>query len=402
MPTTEIASEVSKKKTATESLPEIAVNRDALLAELSIAAGIVETKTTIPILSSFLLVADENGLQITATDLDRSIVAPVPAKVKKTGSVCVPARKLYDYVKLLPRGSEITLKTLENHWVQIRSGRSNTKMVGMSRANYPQVPGIGDRSTVKLPVYALKQLIAQTSFAISRTESRYTLNGALLGITPEKLFMVATDGHRLAFSEKNEGVAGVEKLFKEGENRFTLLIPARAIDDLNAILSATNLEHVSFASDENSIYFIVGQRRYATRRLNGQFPNYEAVMPRENHNSFVVSVTELEHAIKRVATFADERSGAIRLSIAENSLTFAAASTENGESNETVETIYDKDKPAIVIGFNPSYILDILKALGGKGEIKVKLKNGQSACRLEPEGGGLDTNAVFVIMPMRA
>jgi DNA polymerase III subunit beta len=399
MPTLELEKEVSNDKTAMESLPEIVINRDALLAELAVAAGIVETKTTIPILSNFLFVANEKGLQITATDLDRSIVTPVPAKVKKPGAVCIPARKLYDYVKLLAPGAEITLKTLDNHWVQIRSGRSNTKMVGMARANYPQVAEIGDRKTINLPVYAIKQLITQTSFAISRTESRYTLNGALLGIEAQKLTMVATDAHRMAISEKNESIAGVERLFKAGENHFKILIPARAIDDLSTMLSVTEAAEISFTFDDTNIYFIVGHRRYTSRLLAGQFPNYEAVIPRGNNNTFVVSVAEVERAVKRVATFADERSGAIKLSIGQNSLTFSATSTENGESEETVETTYDKDP--IVIGFNSAYILDFLKALGGKGEIKFCMKDGQSAGLLKPEGEGLETSVVCIIMPMR-
>lgn len=399
MPTTlEIEKEVSNDKTAMESLLEIVINRDALLAELAVAAGLVETKTTIPILSNFLFVANETGLQITATDLDRSIVAPVPAKVKKPGAVCIPARKLYDYVKLLAPGTEITLKTLENHWVQIRSGRSNTKMVGMPRTNYPQVADIGNRKTFNLPVCAIKQLIAQTSFAISRQESRYTLNGALLGIEAEKLYMVATDGHRMAVSEKNECIAGVETLFKAGANHFTILIPARAIDDLSTLLSVTEAAEISFTFDDTNIYFIVGHRRYSSRLLVGQFPNYEAVIPRVNNNTFVVSVAEVERAVKRVATFADERSGAIKLSIGQNSLSFSANSTENGESEETVETTYDKEP--IVIGFNSAYILDFLKALGNKGEVKFCLKDGQSAGLLKPEGEGLD-GAICVIMPMR-
>jgi DNA polymerase-3 subunit beta len=399
MPTTEIEKEVSNDKTAMDSLPEIVINRDALLDAISVAAGIVEPKTTIPILSNFLFVAGMNGLEITATDLDRSIVTPVPAKVKKPGSVCIPARKLYDYVKLLAPGAEITLKTLENNWVQIRSGRSNTRMVGMGRANYPQVADIGDRKTINLPVYALKQLIAQTSFAISNEESRYTINGALLGIEADRLYMVATDAHRLALSERNEPIAGAEKLFKANETRFTILVPGRALDDLNTMLSVTDATEISFASDDNSIYFIVGHRRYATRRATGQFPNYEAVLPRDNNNTFIVSVTEVERAIKRVATFADERTGGIKLSIGENALTFSATSTENGESEETVETIYDKDP--IVMGFNSAYILDFLKAMGNKGEIKFCLKDDHSAASLKPEGEGPEARAVCVIMPMR-
>ncbi len=139
-------------------------------------------------------------LSITATDLDLSLRTSCPAKVKKEGSCTIPARKLYDYVKLLGDG-DISIKLLENHWVQIRSGRSNTKMVGMARANFPALPLFPAESAIQLPAQVLRQLIAKTIFSISNEESRYTLNGALLVLKPESITMVATDGHRLAHIE---------------------------------------------------------------------------------------------------------------------------------------------------------------------------------------------------------
>src|SRR6202162_3925536 len=158
---------------------EIIVSRAELLRELTAAQSVVERKTTIPILSNFLFEATEadgGRLTITATDLDQSLRTSCPAKVKKAGACTIPARKLYDYIKLLPDG-DISIKLLENHWVQIRSGRSNTKMVGMARANYPQVPEFPSVTATSISTLALKTLIARTIFAISNEESRYTLNG---------------------------------------------------------------------------------------------------------------------------------------------------------------------------------------------------------------------------------
>jgi len=393
MPTSLLEAEVSIEKSNSGSLLEIAVNRDALLSELSIAASMVENKTTIPILSNFLFVADENGLTITATDLERSVVTTVPAKVKKPGSITIPARKLYDYVKLLSPGSEISLKALENSWVQIRSGRSNTKMVGMPRGNYPKVTAIGERATIKLPLHILKQLIGQTSFAISTVETRYTLNGALLGVEQGKMFMVATDGHRLALSEMDVQLVGIEKPFK-------VLVPLRALKDVSNLLSVTEETEVTFAHDDANVFFVIGLRCYASRLLKGNFPNYEAVIPRGNSSSFVVSVAEISRAIMRVATFADERSGAVKMSISENSLSFAAQSTESGESEETIATKYGKQP--ISIGFNSTYLLDLLKALGGKGVVKISLKDAQSPALLQPESNAQDARFFGVIMPLRA
>src|SRR5450432_976536 len=190
---------------------EISVSKFELLKELTATQGVVERKTTITILSNFLFEAANDRLTITATDLDLSLRTSCAAKVKREGACTIPARKLYDYVKLLPDG-DIAIKLLENHWVNIRCGRSITKMVGMARSNFPSVPAFPTAGVVTIPSQVLRGLIARTGFAISSEESRYTLNGALMLLKPESITMVATDGHRLAHcerpGEKFEGVSG--------------------------------------------------------------------------------------------------------------------------------------------------------------------------------------------------
>src|SRR6202012_865686 len=208
---------------------EISVSKQELLRELTATQSVVERKTTIPILSNFLLEADEaeGRLTITATDLDQSIRTSCAAKVKKPGSSTIPARKLYDYIKLLPDG-DISIKLMENHWIQIRSGRSNTKMVGMARANFPQVPEFPQSSITTIPAASFKNCISKTIFAISNEESGYTLNGALLILKGESLAMVATDGHRLAHIEKmGETLSNVS-----GERK--TLIPRKALSELQS------------------------------------------------------------------------------------------------------------------------------------------------------------------------
>src|SRR5205814_8738403 len=193
---------VEKISTAPGAAMELVLSQAELLRELTATQGVVERKTTIPILSNFLFEAAGDRITITATDLDLSLRTSCSAKIKKEGSCTIPARKLYDYVKLLGDG-DISIKLLENHWVQIRSGRSNTKMVGMARANFPALPLFPADSALQLPAQVLRQLIGKTIFSISNEESRYTLNGALLVLKPESLTMVATDGHRLAHVEHN-------------------------------------------------------------------------------------------------------------------------------------------------------------------------------------------------------
>jgi len=371
---------------------EITVSRQDLVKELTATQSVVERKTTIPILSNFLIEADGETLSITATDLDQAIRTSAPAKVKKPGACTIPARKLYDYIKLLPDG-DISIKLLDNHWVQIRSGRSNTKMVGMARANYPQVPDFPTLAVTSIPALVLKTLIARTIFAISNEESRYTLNGALLVIKAESLAMVATDGHRLSYVEKpNEVLEGIS-----GEKR--VLIPRKALQELQQLLANTEAEKVEFADDEHTLFFRVGHRTLSTRRLSGQFPNFEAVMPRDNTKFAVVRSSELSSAIQRVAQFADERSGAIRMRLESNELKISANSTESGESEDTIDTPYASDP--IVVGFNSGYILDFLKAMDNQGEVRLEFKDTQSAGQMRPEDPDAEYKYRYVLMPMR-
>ncbi|MGA3048887.1 MAG: DNA polymerase III subunit beta [Terracidiphilus sp.] len=371
---------------------EISVSRQDLVKELTATQSVVERKTTIPILSNFLIEAEGDRLNITATDLDQAIRTSLEVKVKKPGACTIPARKLYDYIRLLPEG-EISIKLLENHWVQIRSGRSNTKMVGMARANYPQVPEFPTVAATSISTAALKTLIARTIFAISNEESRYTLNGALLVIKAESLAMVATDGHRLSFVEKpNEVLEGIS-----GEKR--VLIPRKALQELQQLLGTTEAEKVEFADDEHTLFFRVGHRTLSTRKLSGQFPNFEAVMPRDNTKFAVVRSSELYSAIQRVAQFADERSGAIKLRLEGNELKISSSSTESGESEDTIDTPYASDP--IMVGFNSGYILDFLKALGNEGEVRLEFKDSQSAGQMRPEDPDAEYKYRYVLMPMR-
>src|ERR1700720_3107074 len=284
--------EVAPAVAAISTTMEITVSKFELLRELTATQGVVERKTTIPILSNYLFEAAGDKLSLTATDLDLSLRTSCNAKVKKEGACTIPARKLYDYVKLLP-DADITIRLLENHWVSIRCGRSNTKMVGMARSNFPGLPVFPSAGVIKIPAAVLRSMIAKTGFAIASEESRYTLNGALMGLKPESITMVATDGHRLAHiergGEKFEGVSGELKT----------LIPKKAMDELRSLLDSTDAETIEFAKDESTLYFRIGQRLLTSRQLTGQFPNYEAVLPKDNTKSITLHCEELSRAISR-------------------------------------------------------------------------------------------------------
>src|SRR5450432_4752901 len=367
---------------------EITVSRSELLKELSATQGVVERKTTIPILSNYLFEAGADRLSLTATDLDLSLRTSCAAKVKKEGSCTIPARKLHDYVKLLP-DADITIKLLENHWVSIRCGRSNTKMVGMAKSNFPSLPAFPTAGVVTIPSQVLRGLIARTGFAISSEESRYTLNGALMLLKPESIAMVATDGHRLAHcerpGEKFEGVSGELKT----------LVPNKAMDGLKSLLDSTDAETIEFAKDDSTLYFRIGPRLLTSRQLTGQFPNFEAVLPKDNSKSILLHGDDLGAAIARVAQFADERSRAVRLKLEKGELKLSASSAETGESEDSLETDYNGEP--LTIGFNAQYIIDFLKATGS-GDVRLELKDSQSAGQLRPAEGE-DYKYRYIVMP---
>jgi DNA polymerase-3 subunit beta len=371
---------------------EITVSRVELLRELTAAQSVVERKTTIPILSNFLFEAVDDKLTITATDLDQSVRTSCAAKVKKLGACTIPARKLYDYIKLLPDG-DISIKLMDNHWVQIRAGRSNTKMVGMARANFPLVPEFPASGAFKIAASSLKNMISKTIFAISNEESRYTLNGALLVLKAESMAMVATDGHRLAHIEKlGETLSGIS-----GEKK--TLIPKKALSELLSLLNTSDAETIDFADDDQTLFFRVGGRVLTSRKLTGQFPNYEAVLPRDNNKFVIVRSEDLMSSIQRVAQFADERSGAIKIRLEQNELKLSSSSTDSGESEDTIETPYNYD--AIVVGFNSQYLIDFLKAIGSAGEVRLEFKDAQSAGQMRPEDANEDVKYRYILMPMR-
>jgi DNA polymerase III subunit beta len=370
---------------------EISVSKLELLRELTATQGVVERKTTIPILSNFLFEAADNRLTITATDLDLSLRTSCPAKVKKDGACTIPARKLYDYVKLLPDG-DISIKLLENHWVNIRSGRSNTKMVGMARANFPGLPAFPAAGVVKVPAQTLRSMIGRTIFAISNEESRYTLNGGLMVLKPESITVVATDGHRLAHIEKTG-----EQFDVTGENK--TLIPKKAMSELYSLLQNSEVDFIDFAKDDSTLFFRIGERLMTSRQLTGQFPNYEAVLPKENTKSIVVHGSDLSTALQRVAQFADERSRAIRMKLDKNEIKISSSSTDAGESEDSIEIAYSADP--MTIGFNSEYLIDFLKA-SGAGDVRLEFKDAQSAGQMRPDDGSDDGFKYrYVVMPMR-
>jgi DNA polymerase III subunit beta len=368
---------------------EFSVKKFDLLEELNLTQGVVERKTTIPILSNLLCEASGNRLTITATDLELSIRTSCEAKIKKEGAGTIPAKKLLELVRLLP-DEEIKFRLLENHYVQVTCDRKSYKLIGMSKENFPALPNF-PHALVRVPAKLLASLIAKTTFAISLEESRYTLNGALLVLKPGSVTMVATDGHRLAMVEMDHKLEGLSS-----ETR--VLVPKKAMNEVQRLAAESGDDAlVDFGQDESHLFFQFGRRLLTCRKLTGQFPNYEAVLPRDANKTIVLERGELQDALRRVSQLADQRSHAVKFMLAKEGVEISASSPEYGEAKETIDKEFKGDP--IAIGFNAQYMLDFLGA-AADGPVSFELKDEQSAGQLRPLGDE-SMRYRYVVMPMR-
>ena len=274
--------------------------------------------------------------------------------------------------------------------MQVTCDRKSYKLIGMSKENFPALPNF-PHALVRIPAKLLAGLIAKTTFAISLEESRYTLNGALLVLKPGSVTMVATDGHRLAMVEMDHKLEGLSS-----ETR--VLVPKKAMNEVQRLAAESGDDAlVDFGQDESHLFFQFGRRLLTCRKLTGQFPNYEAVLPRDANKTIVLERGELQDALRRVSQLADQRSHAVKFMLAKEGVEISASSPEYGEAKETIDKEFKGDP--IAIGFNAQYMLDFLGA-AADGPISFELKDEQSAGQLRPLGDE-SMRYRYVVMPMR-
>ncbi len=331
---------------------EFVIKQSVLKDELGFVQGIVEKKSTIPVLSNILIESvGENNIRIVGTDLDVTIRCEAEADIKKAGSMCIQARKLFDIVRLLP-DADVHFTKDENEWVKLNCGKSNFRLAGVSREQFPEVPSFKS-APMKLSADIFNHFIQNTAFAITNEQSRFTLSGAKFMIDGAMARMVTTDGHRLAFIEK--------KLNTEATDAMDALIPKKALMELTKIARDAKGE-VSFGEDPNHIYFEVNGRLLITRKLSGTFPNYEMVIPKDNDKTAIFDAEEMKNAIRRVSLMADERTRSVRMTIRANEIEIGAQSSEEGEASEKVLADYTGEE--VEVGFNAQYLQEFLNVVG--------------------------------------
>jgi DNA polymerase-3 subunit beta len=365
----------------------LTIAKDQILNGLQAVQNIVSTRTTLPILSNVLLRAEENRLELTATDLDVTITCSVEAKVTRVGATTVPVKKLFGIVRELGH-PEIELQTDDKNVTSIRSGPSFFKVRGLGAEEFPPLPKFKEEKKITLPQEKIRTMLRRTSFAISTDESRYVLNGIFFSLKEHKLTLVATDGRRLALVEEELEIP--EKC--DGE----FIIPGKAVNELNRLLLEQGEVEISYT--DNQVGFFMRAEKaptisLITKRIEGNYPNYRQVIPSETKERIPVGREDLMHALRRAELMTSEKQNSVKMSFGKNQLAINANSPEVGEAEETMAINYKGRE--IAIAFNPGYLIDPLNALT-EDEVFIELIDELSPGVLKINGPFL-----YVVMPMR-
>jgi DNA polymerase III subunit beta len=362
---------------------EVVLDRDAFLKGLQMVQNIVEPRQTLPILANVLLEADEETIRLTATDLEVGARVTVPARVATKGAITISARKLAEIVKELPAAS-LTLKVGDNASVSLRCGGVSYKLVGLAPDDFPPVVPATTAAWLTMESKSLRQMLTHTSYAVSHDETRYALNGVLFVVQQKEMRVVATDGHRLAIAVKG---------LSQSATPVTGIVPRKAVSEIQRALGAG--EDVQIAITENQFVLQMPNFVMTARLIEGQFPNYEAVIPKAHPGKLALSRQALTAALRRVAVMAEERNKPVKLSLAPASLKLAASSSELGEAEETLTVDYAGEE--VSIAFNSRYILDALSPMEGEAVV-LEFKDALSPGVIKTAD---DDGYRCVIMPMR-
>lgn len=375
---------------------DVRVDRNQFLAEALPMQGIVERRTTIPVLAHLLLRAEGGRLHLAATDLDVSLTSWCRADVAAEGAIAIQAKKFLEILRSLT-GDEVHLVQDEPRELTIHAGASRFKIHGLPPEDFPTLPKVEEEYRAEIPFAELRRMIGKVLFAVSSEESRFQLNGALLKVGEGGLELVATDGHRLALVEREiEGLAKeeVKAAGGDGTRGDGVLVPRKALQELQRFESE---EPVGYRRGEHHLSFRLGQRELICRILEGTFPDYQRVIARDNDKKVVFDRRSLADAVKRVALLTGERARAVRLAFAPNELVVSAVNPDLGEATERVECDYDG--PEFRLGINPDYLEDFLAAVESD-KVRLELKDENTQTVGYPEDGG-DGRYLCVIMPMR-
>lgn len=363
------------------------ISREKLQEGLAAVSASIPTKTTLPVLANILLETTDRGVRLSGTDLDIAVSTEVAADVDTAGAVTVPARKLSELARELPP-APVRIAAMGEQRITLECGRSRFKLLGLPRDEFPSFPAVSFQESWRVRSGDLQKLISATSFAVSNEESRPILNGVLWELRPDMMRMVATNGHRLAKMEM--------PITSTNAPASDLIVPSKALDQIRRLFPAE--EELEIARGENHLGFRSPFTSVFTRLIEGPYPNYEQVIPRDNDRVAVVDKVALTSALKRMSVIASDQTHRIRLSFNSGLLRFSVTTPDLGEAQDELPVRYTGDQ--LDIGFNASYLLEILRFIP-TDEVKLTFKAPERAATLEPEAWDDRASYMCLVMPLR-
>ncbi len=370
------------------------IHKSELLKGLSLVQGITGRRTTLPILSHLYMEWKKDGLFLTATDLETGIQETLKAEVFEEGKASVSAKKLYEIVRELPEGM-IQIRKKENHWINLQCEKSVFNLVGLDPDEFPSFPSFQEKLFSYISGPTLKEMIEKTAFAASNEESRYHIHGILFIQQKvngkEGLRLVATDGHRLSLIDREcPPIKGIEK---------GVLLPKKGVLEIKKVLGEMEEDkEVGIYFNQTHGFFKIGSSLMTIRLIEGEYPEYEQVIPKENDKVIKIEKERFYSCLRRISTMASERLEGIKLSFKRNLLELSSFHQDFGDAKEDLDVLYEG--PPLEVGFNARYLLDALQVMD-TSFIYMELKDEGSPCTLRPETSKLPSDQLCIVMPMR-
>jgi DNA polymerase-3 subunit beta len=361
------------------------ITREKLQEGLAAATPAVPGKTTLPVLANLLVQTTDKGIRISGTDLDIAVSTEVTADVEGVGAITIPARKLSEIARELPP-APVRISATGDQRITLECGRSKFKLLGLPKSEFPSFPAVQFDKAVRIPSGDLQRLIQHTAFAASTEESRPILNGVLWELRTDLMRMVATNGHRLAKMEV--GVSGAQKA--------DLIIPPKALDQIRRLFAAE--EELEVAQGENHLGFRSPFTSVFTRLIEGPYPGYEQVIPKDNDKYAIVDKAAFTSALKRMSVVASDQTHRIRLSFNAGMVKFSVSTPDLGEAQDELPIRYEGDP--LDIGFNAAYLLEILRQMPTE-EVRMTFRAPERASTIEPEGWSDPAKYLCLLMPLR-
>jgi DNA polymerase-3 subunit beta len=363
------------------------ISREKLQEGLAAVASAVPSKTTLPVLANLLVQTTEKGIRISGTDLDIAVSTEVTADVEAAGAITIPARKLSEIARELPP-APVKISAAGDQRITLECGRSKFKLLGLPKSEFPSFPAVKFEKALRIPSGDLQKLISHTAFAASTEESRPILNGVLWELRPEHMRMVATNGHRLAKMDVPVKMASAPSS--------DLIIPPKALEQIRRLFPAE--EELEVAQGENHLGFRSPFTAVYTRLIEGPYPSYDQVIPRDNDKYAIIDKVAFTGALKRMSVVASDQTHRIRLSFNSGMLKFSVSTPDLGEAQDELPVRYNGDP--LDIGFNAAYLLEILRYMPTE-EIRLTFKAPERAATIEPEGWSDSAKYLCLLMPLR-